>query len=90
VAGAAGKTAFLYTESNVSADHKIRVEYLSAEENYEIIDNVAVIVEESSEETSVEAPTRDNTGLIVALVIIFVAIVGAAALFIVKWRQERF
>ena len=90
VAGAAGKAAFLYTESNVSADHKIRVEYLSAEENYEIIDNVAVIVEESSEETSVEAPARDNTGLIVALVIIFVAIVGAAALFIVKWRQERF
>ena len=36
VAGAAGKTAFLYTESNVSADHKIRVEYLSAEENYDM------------------------------------------------------
>ncbi len=90
VAGAAGKTAFLYTESNVSADHKIRVEYLSADVNYQIVGNVAVEVEESSVESIPEAPQRSNTGLIVALVIIFVAIAGAAALFIVKWRQEKF
>lgn len=31
-----------------------------------------------------------NTTLIVTLIIIFVAVAGAAALFIVKWRQEKF
>ncbi len=90
IEGPAGRTAYLYVASDVSADHVISVEYLSADNNYEIVDNVAVIVEESSEPVSSEPPARDNTGLIVALVIIFVAIVGAAALFIVKWRQEKF
>lgn len=33
---------------------------------------------------------RSHAGLIVALIIAFVAIAGAAALFIVKWRQEKF
>lgn len=31
-----------------------------------------------------------NTTLIVTLIIIFVAVAGAAALFVVKWRQEKF
>jgi hypothetical protein len=31
-----------------------------------------------------------NAGLIVAIIIIVVAIGGATALFIVKWRQEKF
>ena len=90
IAGPAGKTVYLYTESNVSADHTIRVEYLPADINFQVIGNVAVEVEESSVESIPEEPQRSNAGLIVALIIIFVAIVGAAALFIVKWRQEKF
>lgn len=41
----------------------------------------------SSEE---EPAGKSYAGLIVALVIAFVAVGGAAALFIVKWRQEKF
>lgn len=86
VAGAAGMANFVYTFENVTANHSIRAEFIPSGSDYTIVGNVAVVQTESSEEPA----SRSNTGLIVALIIIFVAIAGAAALFIVKWRQEKF
>lgn len=86
VAGAAGQNSFLYTFTNVTANHTIRAEFIPSGSDYAIVNNVAVVQNGTSEEP---AP-RSHTGLIVALIIVFVAIAGAAALFIVKWRQEKF
>ncbi|PKM63439.1 MAG: hypothetical protein CVU97_00430 [Firmicutes bacterium HGW-Firmicutes-21] len=35
-------------------------------------------------------PIETNSGLIVSLIIIFLAVAGAAVLFIIKWRQEKY
>lgn len=86
VAGAAGQNRFLYTFTNVTANHTLRAEFIPSGSDYAIVNNVAVVQNEGSGEPD----SRSHTGLIVALVIVFVAIAGAAALFIVKWRQEKF
>ncbi len=86
VAGAAGNGSFQYTFTGVTGNHTIRAEFIPSGSDYSIVNNVAVVQGASSEEPA----GRSHAGLIVALVIIFVAVAGAAALFIVKWRQEKF
>ena len=86
VEGAAGKNAFTYTFENVTANHTIDAKYIEASVPYTIVNNEAV----PQPDTSEEPDDTSYTGLIVALIIIFVAIAGAAVLFVVKWRQEKF
>ncbi len=86
VAGAAGKDSFRYEFTGVTGNHTIRAVFIPADSNYQIISDVATV---QGEDTSDEGG-KTNAGLIIALVIVFVAIAGAAALFIVKWRQEKF
>lgn len=84
VSGAAGTGSFRYAFENVTGNHAIRAEFIPADSNYRIENNIAKIQADTPAE-----PTRSYTGLIVALVIIVLAVAGAAALFIVKWRQEQ-
>ncbi|MBR4852673.1 MAG: hypothetical protein IKV01_03625, partial [Clostridia bacterium] len=37
-----------------------------------------------------EAPSSVNVGLIIALVIIAIAVVGGAAVFVLRWRKNQF
>ena len=82
---AEGKTQYTYTLSAISADCTIRAEFMPAAE-YEKLQNA------SNPEANGDDDSGDGSsaGLIVAIIIIVVAIAGAAALFIVKWRQEKF
>ena len=71
---AVGQRVYNYTFENIAQNHTITVEF------------------EASAETS-EGETAGNGGVttvIVILIIVLVALAGAAALFIVKWRQEKF
>ncbi len=69
-----GLTTYIYIVESVSENHVIKVEFAA---------------NEASDQPVTTEP--DNTGtVIVVLVIIFVAVLGASALFIVKWRQEKF
>ena len=69
-----GLTTYIYIVESVSENHVIKVEFAANEAS-----DLPVTTE------------PDNTGtVIVVLVIIFVAVLGASALFIVKWRQEKF
>ena len=86
VAGAVGGYDFSYQIPSVTGDHEIRAEFIASGTNYTVINNVAV----PQDGTSQDEKDGPNVGLIVALVIVFVAVAGAAVLFIVKWRQEKF
>lgn len=79
----AGTTSASYSFDNVTGNHTVSAMFIPADSEYVIQNNVAQIV------TTTEPEPHSNVGLIVALVIIFVAVAGAAALFIVKWRQEQ-
>ncbi len=77
-------STFTYSFDNVTADHTIKVEFGKVE--------VQEPVSSEAESVPVENPNdgeSDNTTIVI-LIIAFVAIAGAAALFIVKWRQEKF
>ena len=86
VAGAAGGLTFSHKLTAVTGNHEIRAEFIPSGSNYTVVNNVAVL----QGETSTDDTNKPNVGLIVALVIVFVAVAGAAVLFIVKWRQEKF
>ena len=86
VAGAAGGLTFSHKLTSVTGSHEIRAEFIPSGSNYTVVNNVAVL----QGETSGDDTNKPNVGLIVALVIVFVAVAGAAVLFIVKWRQEKF
>ncbi len=87
VSGAPTQSTFVYTFDNVTTNHTITAEFLPTDTEGRVVDNKFVpaktTVSEDPEDTS-------YAGLIVALIIIFVAIAGAAVLFVVKWRQEKF
>ena len=74
---ACNKSIYVYTFSKVCEDHTIEVEFRQS-------------ADAQNGDSSSEEEKGGNTTLIVTLVIIFVAVAGAAALFIVKWRQEKF
>ncbi len=86
VASAATQTLFTYTFTGVTADHSISVSFIPAASDYTVSDGVAVLNSESDDENGSPA----NVGLIVSLIVIAIAVIGAAALFIVKYRKERF
>ena len=69
-----GQRIFNHTFENVTADHTISVEF------------------EPTEATGGDGEDDDSSfaTVIVILIVALVAIAGAAALFIVKWRQEKF
>ena len=82
---AEGKEQYTYVLSAISADCDIRAEFMQASEYEKLQGNSgAEISTDGSDEGG------SNVGLIVAIIIIVVAIGGATALFIVKWRQEKF
>lgn len=87
IEGAPMQGSFVYTFDNVTTNHTITAEFLPSGTDGRVIDNVFVPIETN---TSEEPEPTSYTGLIVALIIIFVAIAGAAVLFVVKWRQDKF
>ncbi len=87
VAGAPMQGSFVYTFDNVTTNHTVTAEFISDDTEGRVVDNKFVPAEPTVSE---EPDGKSYTGLIVALVIIFVAIAGAAVLFVVKWRQEKF
>lgn len=87
VAGAAGSFEFSYVLESITGNHEIHAEFIPSGSDYTIVNNVAVTNDNMSTD---ENESGSHTGLIVALVIIFVAVAGAAVLFIIKWRQEKF
>ena len=86
VAGAPTQTQFSYTFANVTADHSISVTFIPAASDYTVSGDVAVL----NSETSEDGGSPVNVGLIVSLVVIAIAVIGAAILFIIKYREERF
>ena len=85
VPGAAGEASFLYSFDRVTTDHTLSATFIPAASDYTISDGVAVVTSEEGEDGS---PV--NVGLVVSLIVIAIAVIGAAVLFIVKYRQERF
>ena len=86
VPGAAGEASFLYSFDRVTTDHTLSATFIPAASDYTVSDGVAVIT--SGEESDGGSPV--NVGLVVSLIVIAIAVIGAAVLFIVKYRQERF
>ena len=74
VAGASGETSFTYPFDMVAMDHSISATFV-LRENYK---------------PPVTDTPSNKSGLIVSLIIVFLAIAGAAVLFIIKWRQEKY
>lgn len=75
IESAAGQRIFNYTFENVNEDHTISAEF-------ELI---------ATDPTGGDGEDDGTmTTVIVILIIVLVAVAGAAALFIVKWRQEKF
>ena len=75
---AVGQRVFNYTFENVTDDHMITAEFEPVEGN----------VGDTSEGEDDEDGSYAT--VIVILIVALVAVAGAAALFIVKWRQEKF
>ncbi len=75
VEGVSGRKSYNHTFENIGKSHTIKVEFMA--------------------ENGADADDDGNgngtlTTVIVILIIVLVAIAGAAALFVVKWRQEKF
>ena len=87
IAGAPTQSTFVYTFDNVTTNHTVTAEFIASNTEGRVVDNKFVPAEPTVSE---EPDGTSYTGLIVALIIIFVAIAGAAVLFVVKWRQEKF
>ena len=74
VEGVSGLKSYVHEFKNIGANHTISVEFR---------------VDANSGDD--DSGDKSNGGTVVAvLVIVFVALAGAAALFLVKWRQEKF
>ncbi len=72
--GASGRDKFEYKLENVSSNHKIEVEFVYTE----VVDDI----EPNDEE-------NDSSKMMVVIVVVFVALAGAATLFIARWYQDK-
>ena len=80
VEAAVGQRIFNYTFENVTEDHMITAEF----------EPVEGAVGDLSDGTDDGEDDGSYATIIVILIVALVAVAGAAALFIVKWRQEKF
>lgn len=75
VTEALGQTKYVYDDfKNVSKDHTIAAKFMV----------------KADYDASVSNNGGGSSALVVSLIIIFLAVAGAATLFIIKWRQEKY